>query len=122
MPLNDAHCHFFSSGFFSVIARQRGTAATADQICRELEWEAPGTADQLADRWVRELDAQGVARAAIVASVPGDETSVAVAVKRHPSRLVGYFMLDPSAIDAVDRPTRAVSELGLRGVCLFPAM
>jgi len=122
MALNDAHCHFFSSGFFSVLARQRGTAATADQICRELEWESPGAAEELADRWAGELDAHDVARAAIIASVPGDESSVAAAVKRQPSRFVGYFMLDPSAADAVERTTRAVSELGLRGVCLFPAM
>jgi predicted TIM-barrel fold metal-dependent hydrolase len=122
MPLNDAHCHFFSSGFFSVLARQRGTAATPEQICHELEWEAPGHAEQLADRWVRELDANAVARAAIISSVPGDETSVAAAVARHPSRFVGYFMVDPSAADAVERTTRAVGELGLRGVCLFPAM
>jgi hypothetical protein len=31
-------------------------------------------------------------------------------------------MLDPSASDAVDRTRRAIGELGLRGVCLFPAM
>jgi uncharacterized protein len=122
MPVNDAHCHFFSSGFFLVLARQRGTAATPEQICGDLEWDPPGHAEQLADRWVHELDANGVARAAIISSVPGDETSVAAAVARHPSRFVGYFMVDPSAADAIDRTTRAVSELGLRGLCLFPAM
>jgi predicted TIM-barrel fold metal-dependent hydrolase len=31
-------------------------------------------------------------------------------------------MLDPSASDATDRTRRALSELGLRGVCVFPAM
>ena len=31
-------------------------------------------------------------------------------------------MLDPSADDAVDRTRRAITESGLRGVCLFPAM
>ena len=122
MPLNDAHCHFFSSGFFSALARQRGTGATGDEISRELEWETPGAAGDLADRWVQELDAHGVARAVIIGSVPGDEVSVATAVGRHPSRLVGYFMLDPSSSDAVDLTTRALSQMGLRGVCLFPAM
>jgi hypothetical protein len=31
-------------------------------------------------------------------------------------------MLDPSASDAADRTRRAIGELGLRGLCLFPAM
>ena len=31
-------------------------------------------------------------------------------------------MVDPSADDAVDRARRALTELGLRAVCLFPAM
>ena len=61
-------------------------------------------------------------RAALIASVPGDEASVAIAIARHPSRLVGFFMLDPSAIDAVERARRALLEQGLRVLCLFPAM
>jgi predicted TIM-barrel fold metal-dependent hydrolase len=91
-------------------------------ICRELQWDDPGAPGALADRWIHELDAHGVARAALIASVPGDEESVAAAVTRHPERLVGFFMADPSADDALDRVSRAVTGLGLRGICLFPAM
>jgi uncharacterized protein len=76
----------------------------------------------LADRWINELDAKGVQRAALIASVPGDEESVAAAVARHPSRLVGFFMLDPASSDAPARAHRALATLGLRGLCLFPAM
>ena len=47
---------------------------------------------------------------------------MAAAVARHPARFVGFFMLDPSAPDAPARATRAVAQLGLRGICLFPAM
>ena len=57
-----------------------------------------------------------------MASLPGDEDSVAAAVSRHPQRLVGFFMLDPSPPDAPVRARRALFELGLRAVCLFPAM
>ena len=72
--------------------------------------------EALADRWVRELDANGVARAALIASVPGDEASVAAAVARHPARFVGFFMLDPSAADAPARTQRAVdASSALRG-------
>jgi hypothetical protein len=97
-------------------------AASASEISRELQWDDPVAADVLADRWVTELDAHGVRRAAVIASVPGDEPSVAEAVARHPTRLVGFFMLDISAPDAADRARRAIHELRLRGICLFPAM
>ena len=120
--LNDAHCHFFSTSFFATLARHRGRGDSVQQLCDELQWDDPGTPDALADRWIRELDANGVTRAALIASVPGDEDSVATAVARYPTRLVGFFMLDPSATDAVDRTRRAIDDLGLRGLCLFPAM
>ena len=121
MSLNDAHCHFFSSHFFTALARQRG-GGTASDLCRELQWDDPGEPGMLADRWVQELDRHGVGRAALIASVPGDEDSVAAARARHPDRFVGYFMIDPSGPDAVERARRAAGELGLRGLCLFPAM
>ena len=131
MTINDAHCHFFSSNFFSALARQRlATAgattaqaeASAADVCRELQWDDPRTADALSDRWVAELDEHRVTRAALIASVPTDEVSVAEAVAHHPSRFVGFFMVDPAASDALDRTRRAVEELRLRTICLFPAM
>ncbi len=129
--INDAHCHFFSPQFFGTLARQQlamraapsaVVAASASEICRELQWDDPLTADTLADRWIAELDRHGVNRTALIASVPGDEPSVGEAVARHPSRFVGFFMLDPSATDASERARRALDELRLRGICLFPAM
>src|SRR5882672_8941388 len=103
--LNDAHCHFFSPQFFGALARQRGRTPvqSVPDLCRELQWDDPGAADTLADRWVAELDAHGVGRAALIASVPGDEASVAEAVAHHPSRFVGLFMLDPAPADATER-------------------
>lgn len=120
--INDAHCHFFSSGFLGALARQRGRPDTAPELSRQLQWDDPGSPADLADRWVTELDAHGVGRAALIASLPGDEGSVAEAVARHPARFVGFFMVDPSAADAPERVTRALGESGLRCVCLFPAM
>ena len=124
--INDAHCHFFSSRFFETIGRDdprgRFAADAAGAICRTLDWDAPGPPDALAARWVVELDRQDVRRAALIASVPGDEESVAAAVAHAPGRFVGFFMLDPVADDAPARVTRALGPLGLRGVCLFPAM
>jgi len=120
--LNDSHCHFFSTQFFNTLSRQRGKGDTVAALCQELQWEDPGVPEALADRWVRELDANTVARAALIASVPGDEASVATAVSRHPARFVGYFMVDPAAEDAVTRVRTAIATLGLRVACLFPAM
>jgi uncharacterized protein len=120
--LNDSHCHFFSTQFFTALSRQRGHGDTVPTLCQELQWDDPGTPEMLADRWVQELDANNVTRAALIASVPGDEASVATAVARHSARFVGYFMVDPSAEEAVARVTNSISTLGLRVACLFPAM
>ena len=120
--LNDAHCHFFSAGFFEALAKDPAAPPAADpavDLPARLGWDAPAA---LADRWVDELDRHGVARAALMASVPGDEASVAAAVARHPARLAGSFMFDPTKPDAAGRLGRAFGEYGLRCVCLFPAM
>lgn len=123
--INDAHCHFFSEGFFGALAKERSGGSTPDPvetITRYLEWDSPGDRVTLADRWVAELDKHGVGRAALIASVPGDEDSVAAAVAKYPERFVGLFMLNPKQADAGDRCVRALTELGLCGICLFPAM
>jgi predicted TIM-barrel fold metal-dependent hydrolase len=117
--INDAHCHFFSSRFLELLAPDGGGA---DAIAARLEWDAPGTATELGDRWVSELDRHGVSRAALIASIPGDAASVAEAVAHHPHRLVGFFMHHPAAPGADGILDRALKELNLRGVCLFPAM
>lgn len=124
MRLNDAHCHFFSDHFFATLGRQRNPESpqSTSDVVAALGWEAPGTPEQLADRWVNELDRAGVGRAAIIGSVPGDGASVARAVARHPSRLVGFFMVDPTAPDAATQVQRALEDPGLRTMCLFPAM
>jgi predicted TIM-barrel fold metal-dependent hydrolase len=120
--INDAHCHFFSTNFFTALAHQRGRSQTAAQLCEELQWDNPGTPEALAACWVRELDNAQVRRATLIASVPRDEDSVAAAVAAYPERFVGFFMLDPSADDAFERAQRAVRDRGMRGICLFPAM
>jgi uncharacterized protein len=122
--MNDCHCHFFSEQFFASLGQQRppGSHQSADEIVATLGWDAPGTAEALADRWIAELDRHGVQRAAVIASVPGDEGSVASAVARHPSRFVGFFMVDPTAPDAPSRTETAIGHLRMRGICLFPAM
>jgi predicted TIM-barrel fold metal-dependent hydrolase len=112
--INDAHCHFFSTPFFAPLG---GDAALAT-----LGWDAPGTPEALADRWVAELDRHRVSRCALIASVPGDAASVAAAVLRHRERFVGFFMVDPTQPDAAEAASAAIAAGGLRAICLFPAM
>lgn len=112
--LNDAHCHFFSTPFFASLG---GDAALA-----RLGWDPPGSAGELADRWVAALNRGRVSRAALIASVPGDAASVAAAVQRHPDRFVGFFMVDPTQPDAAEYAAAAIDRDRLRAICLFPAM
>jgi predicted TIM-barrel fold metal-dependent hydrolase len=122
--LNDAHSHFFSETFFRTLGEalpdvisDHGAAALA-----RLGWDAPGDDAALADRWVAEWDRHHVNRGVLIASVPGDAPAVAAAVARHPTRIVGAFMINPSAPDLHHRLETAFGPMGLRMACLFPAM
>src|SRR5262245_62733744 len=112
--LNDVHCHFFSEPFFNALG--------GETAINSLGWDPPGTADALADRWVAELDRAGVSRAALVASMPGDAPSVETAVHRHPTRFVGFFMVDPTQADAASTTAAALDRGHLRTICLYPSM
>jgi predicted TIM-barrel fold metal-dependent hydrolase len=125
MRICDAHCHFFSSRFLELLtAGHPGflEAGRSQAVLHRLGWDDPGPAESLADRWIAELDHRQVSRAAIIASIPGDESSVAAAVRRHPSRFVGFFMFNPAAGEVSSRLARALDDGALRGICLFPAM
>src|SRR6185295_3706955 len=111
MEVSDAHVHFFSRGFFSTLAAQLAAQAgghsspqTPEDIAATLGWQAPpADPEALGAIWSQELDRWGVRRAALIASVPGDENSVAAAVRRYPHRFYGYFMLNPIAPGAAER-------------------
>lgn len=122
--VNDVHCHFLSPRFLEALGREKHGAGGVPgaQIARDLGWEDPCSVEQLADRWVAELDRHQASRAALIGSVAGDEDSIAAAVARHPQRFVGFFALNPAAPDGADRASRSFGELGLRTACLFPAL
>jgi len=122
LPVSDAHVHFFSHRFYTLLAAQTGAAETAASVCERLQWQPPpGAPEQLAALWTAELDRHGVSRASLIASLPGDEDSVAAAVSAFPQRFFGYFLVNPLALGALDRVHAALRN-GLRGVVLFPAM
>jgi predicted TIM-barrel fold metal-dependent hydrolase len=121
IPISDAHVHFFSHGFFSTLAAQR--KSTFEDLRPLLDWQLPAPdPHELADRWVAELDRYGVSRSVLIASVPGDEGSVAAAVTRHPSRFYGFFMVNPTQASPETHVASALANGAMQGICLFPAM
>jgi predicted TIM-barrel fold metal-dependent hydrolase len=121
LTVADAHVHFFSHAFLAALAGQKG-GGTPEDIASSLSWEAPDADPaKLAGRWASELDRHGVDKAALIASVPGDESSVAAAIRSCPDRFYGYSMFNPLTPNAGGRAERAFHS-GIRGLCLFPAM
>jgi predicted TIM-barrel fold metal-dependent hydrolase len=121
LPVADAHVHFFSHKFFAALAGQKGAAV--DQLAPLLNWQLPSEDPrQLADAWAHELDRYGVAKASLIASVPGDGESVIAAVGRHPERFYGYMMVNPTAPAAVAQVEAALGSGHVQALCFFPAM
>lgn len=115
LPVSDAHCHFFSHTFFASLG-------APEEIAKTLQLELPPEdARELAGQWVAELDRYDVSRAALIASVPGDEGSVLQAAAAFPSRFFAYAMFNPTAPNALAR-AEAAFDGGLQALCLFPAM
>ncbi|HMJ62399.1 MAG TPA: amidohydrolase family protein [Bryobacteraceae bacterium] len=122
LPISDAHVHFFSHNFYAGLARQKKLDG-AEALAPLLHWDIPlPDPTALASRWVAELDRHGITRAALIASSPGDEQSVSAAVASHPDRFFGYFMIDPTQPDALERVKAAAANPHLHCMCLFPAM
>src|ERR1039458_2944818 len=112
LAVADAHIHFFSRRFFDALVSETGQDAAA--VAATLGWELPPDDPAgLAERWAAELDAQGVERAALIASVPGDEVSVLAAAAAFPDRFYAYAMVNPLR-------EGARVERGLSAICLFP--
>ena len=122
IEVQDAHAHFFGRSFFNALALQKGVSDTPAMVST-LGWDLPPDRNEdLAVRWTQELDGHGVAKCVVMASVPGDEAAVGDAVRAFPERFYGYFMLNPLADGALERARTAFEDLGLQGLCLFPAM
>jgi hypothetical protein len=111
----DAHVHFFSYRFFELLAAQK-PGLTLDAVRASLDWQfPPADAAALAETWARDLDRHGVDRAALIASVPGDQDSVAAAVRAHPDRFFACAMVNP-------KQWQPEAFADVRVACLFPAM
>jgi len=121
LPVADAHVHFFSHNFFASLAAQKGVAIP--ELAPLLNWQLPEEDPaRLADAWIAELDRRGVEKAALIASVPGDGSSVIAAVRRYPERFYGYMMVNPTAQDVVAQTRSALAGSYIHALCFFPVM
>jgi len=121
LPVADAHVHFFSHRFFSLLAQQKQT--DLDTVYGILGWERPAEDPVLfAQRWIQELDRHGVAQAMLIASLPADVESVAAAVTAHADRFWGAAMANPLDPGTLAQLAPLAERASLAMVCLFPAM
>ena len=105
MIRTDAHIHFFSHRFFSLLGADSVPGFTMP----------PADPAELAAHWIAELDRHQVPRAAIIASHPADLDSVFAARDAFPDRFVAAGMINPAASNL-----DSASRLDL--LCLFPAL
>ena len=124
LEVRDAHAHLFSFSFFEALrAQQPQSDPSVEALVEKLGWQVPPRDNaQLAALWEAELDRHGVSSSVLMASIPGDEQAAADVASARPGRFHGYFMFNPREAKAVARAQRAFGELGLQGLCLFPAM
>jgi hypothetical protein len=115
MPIADSHVHFFSHHFFELLAAQK-PGLTLEAMKAKLGWELPPREpEKLAEVWAHELDRNGVERAALIASLPGDHESVIAAVRAHPNRFFSFAVVNPRTWSPGTISSAHVA-------CLFPAM
>ena len=113
LEVTDAHLHFFSRGFFTLLARQAGLDGAGQACARAGVDVPPAAARDFATQWAAELDRHGVARAVLLASLPGDEPSVAEAVAAFPQRFFGWFFVNPLMPHAAARVEDVVAAAGV---------
>ena len=123
----DAHAHFFSHNFFTLLAKQSPVLKEKSDPILEIGkitgFEMPSSDPiELGNKWITEFDGQNVTKALLIASLPNDEQSIAQAVKAFPDRIYGGFFFNPLLEHAAELAKKAFDELNLKVICLFPAM
>ena len=127
IPVIDSHVHFFSPNFvenYAKLGKERlGAEASVPALLELMDWKMDDSEPvELARRWVAEMDSHGITKMVLVTSWPGDEEATAQAVTAFPDRFGGYVMVNPLVDGSAERAKRAVTELGLQAISIFPAM
>ncbi|HEY1760751.1 MAG TPA: amidohydrolase family protein [Bryobacteraceae bacterium] len=112
----DAHAHFFSHRFFALLTAQK-PGLTIEAAGEQLGWRMPPeNPEQLAETWAAELDRHGITKSVLIASMPGDESSVIAAVRAFPGRFYAFAMANPRGAWKPETFSQ------IHAACLFPAM
>lgn len=127
MDLFDFHAHLFTRPFFEALATQSPLPGTPEEKLHALseqtgiELPPPDIASHT-QRWIADLDQHGVARMAAFASLPQEAAAVSEAARLAPDRLVPFCLINPCVEDAPAKTEHLLTDLGFRGVLMFPAM
>lgn len=127
MEVVDSHMHFISHNYLRLLTQQRHSYQDVESFISEQakrhNFECPPQDPaRLADKWVIEMDRNGVSRAVVISMIPGDEVSVSAALRVYPDRFVGIATVNPYLAVAEELVEHAALEWGFRGIMLYPSM
>ncbi|MBI3793270.1 MAG: amidohydrolase [Nitrospinae bacterium] len=127
----DAHVHLITAGMIND-ARERGNAlypefsdALASHFLKRFAGKTPdevfgGTIKSRAEAWLKAMDENGISKAVFL-PISERLDEIAEFVKIAPDRFIGYaFLNNPTAKSAPQALRKAVKELGLKGLKLYP--
>lgn len=123
----DAHVHFYSNSYFRFLVKQKTNRLDINTELRNLaakgHIEIPGEDPvQLAKRWIEIIDKWKIERLLLFGSMPGDEDSVVKAVQAFPTRLSGFFTVDPNSNVLMENAEKRLKQDKLRGILLYPSL
>jgi len=121
----DTHTHFFSRAFYEYQAEQvpNGNVYELLEKMARHGIEIPDE-DPLKhrDRFIAELDANGVTRSVLFASVPAEMEAVGEAARTSDGRFFPYAAVNPKAPETIDKLSSLQAKYQFKGMLLFPAM
>ena len=123
----DAHVHFYSNSYFRFLVRQKTNRLDINTELKNLATkgriEIPGEDPVLlAKRWVEVIDKWKIERLLVFSSIPGDEDAVVKAVGAFPTRLAGFFAVDPNSNLLLSNAEKRLKQDNLRGIFLYPSL
>jgi predicted TIM-barrel fold metal-dependent hydrolase len=118
----DSHAHYLPYSVFKTWGT--GSQAMQHRLQTRTDMttiEPPTPEEDLAKRWVAELDRYGIARIGMMVAPPAwDE--FAAAMRRFPNRFYGYANVNPLQPDAAAQARHAICDLGFHAFKLYPVV
>lgn len=123
----DSHVHFYSHSYFRFLVRQKTNrldiSAELKNLATKGRIEIPGEDPVLlANRWIEIIDKWKIERLLLFSSIPGDEDAVVKAVSAFPTRLTGFFTVDPNSNLLISNAEKRLKQEKLRGIFLYPSL